>query len=157
MCLVCAPGGQGLRAFWSLLCSSATQHKGCSSLNCVQHLPECPPHPPTLGVSPADQSPGRDSEAWVPDSEERLILREEFTSRMHQRFLDGKDGDFDYRCFMPLPPRPPTQHPVALSCMPGPGISMEGLRVARRPQNSSRPWALGSDSLRVSDQPKISG
>ncbi|XP_016064724.1 PREDICTED: coiled-coil domain-containing protein 97 [Miniopterus natalensis] len=43
-----------------------------------------------------DQSPGRDSETWVPDSEERLILREEFTSRMHQRFLDGKDGDFDY-------------------------------------------------------------
>ncbi|XP_014323465.1 coiled-coil domain-containing protein 97 [Myotis lucifugus] len=43
-----------------------------------------------------DQSPGKDSEAWVPDSEERLILREEFTSRMHQRFLDGKDGDFDY-------------------------------------------------------------
>lgn len=43
-----------------------------------------------------DQRPDKDSEAWVPDSEERLILREEFTSRMHQRFLDGKDGDFDY-------------------------------------------------------------
>ncbi|XP_006901015.1 PREDICTED: coiled-coil domain-containing protein 97 [Elephantulus edwardii] len=43
-----------------------------------------------------DDSSSRDSEAWVPDSEERLILREEFTSRMHQRFLDGKDGDFDY-------------------------------------------------------------
>ncbi|XP_008581512.1 PREDICTED: coiled-coil domain-containing protein 97 isoform X2 [Galeopterus variegatus] len=43
-----------------------------------------------------DQRSGRDLEAWVPDSEERLILREEFTSRMHQRFLDGKDGDFDY-------------------------------------------------------------
>ncbi|XP_008046167.1 coiled-coil domain-containing protein 97 [Carlito syrichta] len=43
-----------------------------------------------------DQRSGKDSEAWVPDSEERLILREEFTSRMHQRFLDGKDGDFDY-------------------------------------------------------------
>ncbi|XP_004694198.1 PREDICTED: coiled-coil domain-containing protein 97 isoform X1 [Condylura cristata] len=42
------------------------------------------------------QRPGKDPEAWVPDSEERLILREEFTSRMHQRFLDGKDGDFDY-------------------------------------------------------------
>uniref|UniRef100_A0A452TH07 Coiled-coil domain containing 97 n=1 Tax=Ursus maritimus TaxID=29073 RepID=A0A452TH07_URSMA len=34
-----------------------------------------------------DQSPGKDSEAWVPDSEERLILREEFTSRMHHRPL----------------------------------------------------------------------
>uniref|UniRef100_UPI00403870C4 coiled-coil domain-containing protein 97 isoform X1 n=1 Tax=Callospermophilus lateralis TaxID=76772 RepID=UPI00403870C4 len=43
-----------------------------------------------------DQRAGKDSETWVPDSEERLILREEFTSRMHQRFLDGKDGDFDY-------------------------------------------------------------
>ncbi|KAI5932165.1 Coiled-coil domain-containing protein 97 [Manis javanica] len=43
-----------------------------------------------------DQRPSKDSEAWVPDSEERLILREEFTSRMHRHFLDGKDGDFDY-------------------------------------------------------------
>lgn len=53
---------------------------------------------PPLWVSTlTDQSSSKDSEAWVPDSEERLILREEFTSRMHQRFLDGKDGDFDYR------------------------------------------------------------
>uniref|UniRef100_A0A8C0J8K0 CCD97-like C-terminal domain-containing protein n=1 Tax=Chelonoidis abingdonii TaxID=106734 RepID=A0A8C0J8K0_CHEAB len=37
------------------------------------------------------------SDAWVPDTEEKAFLREEFTSRMHQRFLDGKDGDFDYR------------------------------------------------------------
>ncbi|KAL6083625.1 hypothetical protein STEG23_027616 [Scotinomys teguina] len=43
-----------------------------------------------------DQRSDKDSESWVPDSEERLILREEFTSRMHQRFLDGKDGGFDY-------------------------------------------------------------
>lgn len=50
------------------------------------------------GVPTADERSGKDLEAWVPDSEERLILREEFTSRMHQRFLDGKDGDFDYRC-----------------------------------------------------------
>lgn len=48
-----------------------------------------------LGIS-TDQRSDKDSEAWVPDSEERLILREEFTSRMHQRFLDGKDGGFDY-------------------------------------------------------------
>ncbi|XP_051845209.1 coiled-coil domain-containing protein 97 isoform X1 [Antechinus flavipes] len=40
--------------------------------------------------------PGQEEEVWVPDSEEKVILREEFTSRMHQRFLDGKDGDFDY-------------------------------------------------------------
>lgn len=69
-------------------------------------------HTPTLGVSPTDQRPGNDSEAWVPDSEERLILREEFTSRMHQRFLDGKDGDFDYRCSPALAPGPPARHPT---------------------------------------------
>uniref|UniRef100_A0A8C5KCW0 Coiled-coil domain containing 97 n=1 Tax=Jaculus jaculus TaxID=51337 RepID=A0A8C5KCW0_JACJA len=48
------------------------------------------------GDSEEDRRSSRDSETWVPDSEERLILREELTSRMHQRFLDGKDGDFDY-------------------------------------------------------------
>uniref|UniRef100_K7F555 Coiled-coil domain containing 97 n=1 Tax=Pelodiscus sinensis TaxID=13735 RepID=K7F555_PELSI len=36
------------------------------------------------------------SDSWVPDTEEKAFLREEFTSRMHQRFLDGKDRDFDY-------------------------------------------------------------
>ncbi|XP_068105556.1 coiled-coil domain-containing protein 97 isoform X2 [Hyperolius riggenbachi] len=30
------------------------------------------------------------------DSEERALMREEFVSRMHQRFLDGKDKHFDY-------------------------------------------------------------
>lgn len=64
---------------------SAIQHKGSSCLWTV--LSAClrvplTPHP--LWVSPlTDQSPGKDSEAWVPDSEERLILREEFTSRMY--------------------------------------------------------------------------
>ncbi|XP_044162457.1 coiled-coil domain-containing protein 97-like [Bufo gargarizans] len=29
-------------------------------------------------------------------NEERALMREEFVSRMHQRFLDGKDRDFDY-------------------------------------------------------------
>nr|XP_056702055.1 coiled-coil domain-containing protein 97 [Euleptes europaea] len=33
---------------------------------------------------------------WVPDREEKAFLREEFTSRMYQRFLDGKDRDFNY-------------------------------------------------------------
>ncbi|NXV98666.1 CCD97 protein, partial [Calonectris borealis] len=32
----------------------------------------------------------------VPDAAERAMLREEFISRMYQRFLDGEDGDFDY-------------------------------------------------------------
>lgn len=31
------------------------------------------------------------------DEEEKALLREEFTSRMYQRFLDGKDRDFNYR------------------------------------------------------------
>uniref|UniRef100_A0A8C5QEL7 Coiled-coil domain containing 97 n=1 Tax=Leptobrachium leishanense TaxID=445787 RepID=A0A8C5QEL7_9ANUR len=30
------------------------------------------------------------------NSEERALLREEFISQMHQRFLQGKDRDFDY-------------------------------------------------------------
>ncbi|XP_072919941.1 coiled-coil domain-containing protein 97 isoform X3 [Hemitrygon akajei] len=33
---------------------------------------------------------------WVPSDDEKIMLREEFVSRMHQRFLDGEDGDFDY-------------------------------------------------------------
>ncbi|XP_061453524.1 coiled-coil domain-containing protein 97 isoform X2 [Rhineura floridana] len=37
-----------------------------------------------------------DMDEWVPDQEEKAFLREEFTSRMYQRFLDGKDGDFNY-------------------------------------------------------------
>lgn len=33
---------------------------------------------------------------WKPTTEEKALLREEFISQMHQRFLDGKDEDFDY-------------------------------------------------------------
>ncbi|KAJ0058235.1 hypothetical protein NL108_009124, partial [Boleophthalmus pectinirostris] len=33
---------------------------------------------------------------WEPSAEEKAQLREEFISQMHQRFLDGKDKDFDY-------------------------------------------------------------
>jgi len=33
---------------------------------------------------------------WEPTTEEKAMLREEFLSQMHQRFLDGKD-DFNYR------------------------------------------------------------
>lgn len=51
--------------------------------------PLCPPLPDEEG----DSSP----DPWVPDAAERAMLREEFTSRMYQRFLDGEDGDFDYR------------------------------------------------------------
>ncbi|XP_063793903.1 coiled-coil domain-containing protein 97 isoform X2 [Pseudophryne corroboree] len=31
------------------------------------------------------------------DSEERVLMREELISRMHQRFLDGNDKNFDYK------------------------------------------------------------
>lgn len=34
---------------------------------------------------------------WVPDQGEKAYLREEFTSRMYQCFLDGKDRDFNYK------------------------------------------------------------
>ncbi|KAM9587046.1 coiled-coil domain-containing protein 97 isoform 2-T2 [Morphnus guianensis] len=44
------------------------------------------------GDEEGDSSP----DPWVPDAAERAMLREEFTSRMYQRFLDGEDGDFDY-------------------------------------------------------------
>ncbi|XP_069500503.1 coiled-coil domain-containing protein 97 isoform X2 [Ambystoma mexicanum] len=37
-----------------------------------------------------------EEEDWVPDGDEKAMLREEFVSRMHQCFLDGKDRDFDY-------------------------------------------------------------
>ncbi|KAL6103254.1 ccdc97 [Pungitius sinensis] len=33
---------------------------------------------------------------WAPTPEEKALLREEFISQMHQRFLDGKDKDFNY-------------------------------------------------------------
>lgn len=114
ICLVCALGGQR----WGHLghcCVPRTKEAAICS------LPKCTPHPHPLWVSPpTDQNPGKDSEAWVPNSEERLILREEFTTRMHQYFLDGKDGDFDYRCSRAPHPCPPTQHPTALGCMPDP-------------------------------------
>nr|XP_023969955.1 coiled-coil domain-containing protein 97-like [Chrysemys picta bellii] len=62
------------------------------------------PAPPRAGgggllsqsVAPWCEESSSASDAWVPDTEEKAFLREEFTSRMHQRFLDGKDGDFDY-------------------------------------------------------------
>lgn len=36
-----------------------------------------------------------------PTAEEKALLREEFITQMHQRFLDGKDKDFDYRLVTP--------------------------------------------------------
>ncbi|KAG8143538.1 hypothetical protein E2320_000751 [Naja naja] len=44
-----------------------------------------------------DQDFNPDADEWVPDEEEKAFLREEFTSRMYQRFLEGKDLDFNYR------------------------------------------------------------
>ncbi|KAG5832417.1 hypothetical protein ANANG_G00290940 [Anguilla anguilla] len=35
-------------------------------------------------------------EHWEPSAEEKALLREEFLTQMHQRFLDGKDKDFNY-------------------------------------------------------------
>ncbi|XP_056144245.1 coiled-coil domain-containing protein 97 [Lampris incognitus] len=37
-----------------------------------------------------------EKEEWEPNQEEKVMLREEFISQMHQRFLDGKDKDFNY-------------------------------------------------------------
>ncbi|XP_015680059.1 coiled-coil domain-containing protein 97 [Protobothrops mucrosquamatus] len=43
-----------------------------------------------------DQALNPDADEWVPDAEEKAFLREEFTSRMYQHFLEGKDLDFNY-------------------------------------------------------------
>ncbi|XP_042299533.1 coiled-coil domain-containing protein 97-like isoform X2 [Sceloporus undulatus] len=43
-----------------------------------------------------DRASDPNGDEWVPDQGEKAFLREEFTSRMYQRFLDGKDRDFDY-------------------------------------------------------------
>lgn len=40
---------------------------------------------------------GEQPKGWEPNAEEKALLREEFISQMHQRFLDGKDKDFNYR------------------------------------------------------------
>ncbi|KAG9343036.1 hypothetical protein JZ751_015254 [Albula glossodonta] len=37
-----------------------------------------------------------EEDKWEPSAEEKALLREEFVSQMHQRFLDGKDKDFNY-------------------------------------------------------------
>ncbi|XP_054615620.1 coiled-coil domain-containing protein 97 [Dunckerocampus dactyliophorus] len=43
-----------------------------------------------------DEDDGVQEKTWEPTSEEKALLREEFISQMHQRFLDGKDKDFNY-------------------------------------------------------------
>ncbi|XP_043933492.1 coiled-coil domain-containing protein 97 isoform X1 [Protopterus annectens] len=43
-----------------------------------------------------DAVPDTEPEEWIPNEEEKTMLREEFVSRMHQCFLDGKDKNFDY-------------------------------------------------------------
>lgn len=40
---------------------------------------------------------GRGAEEWEPNAQEKAMLREEFLSQMHERFLEGKDKDFNYR------------------------------------------------------------
>lgn len=37
-----------------------------------------------------------------PTPQEKALLREEFITQMHQRFLDGKDKDFNYRSAIKL-------------------------------------------------------
>ena len=39
---------------------------------------------------------GREGEQEC-SAQEKVLLREEFLSQMHQRFLDGRDKDFNYR------------------------------------------------------------
>ena len=44
-----------------------------------------------------DEDEDEAEEPHIPDAGELEVLREEFRSRMYQRFLDGEDRDFDYR------------------------------------------------------------
>lgn len=46
--------------------------------------------------SEEEESELQSDEEQEVNAEERALMREEFISRMHQRFLDGKDRDFDY-------------------------------------------------------------
>uniref|UniRef100_A0A669QLA9 CCD97-like C-terminal domain-containing protein n=1 Tax=Phasianus colchicus TaxID=9054 RepID=A0A669QLA9_PHACC len=72
-------------------------------------IPQTPPPPPndppsslvTGGPPPPTHTEEDEDEdeaegPHIPDAGEREVLREEFRSRMYQRFLDGEDGDFDY-------------------------------------------------------------
>ncbi|XP_041830264.1 coiled-coil domain-containing protein 97 [Melanotaenia boesemani] len=43
-----------------------------------------------------DDDVGVQRTEWEPTPAEKALLREEFISQMHQRFLDGKDKDFNY-------------------------------------------------------------
>ncbi|XP_008304120.1 coiled-coil domain-containing protein 97 isoform X1 [Stegastes partitus] len=43
-----------------------------------------------------DDDTGVQQKGWEPTPKEKTLLREEFISQMHQRFLDGKDKDFNY-------------------------------------------------------------
>ncbi|XP_046691298.1 coiled-coil domain-containing protein 97 isoform X1 [Silurus meridionalis] len=49
----------------------------------------------------AEQEEEEDDEAptqseWEPTAEEKAMLKEEFLTQMHQRFLEGRDKDFNY-------------------------------------------------------------
>lgn len=48
-------------------------------------------------VPATDESKPQQQQDEKPTPEEKALLREEFITQMHQRFLDGKDKDFDYR------------------------------------------------------------
>ncbi|XP_065511308.1 coiled-coil domain-containing protein 97 [Caloenas nicobarica] len=65
--------------------------------------PEPPPDPPSLAqllLRSLDREPPQEDDSSDEDGDppagERLMLRQEFITRMYQRFLDGEDSDFDY-------------------------------------------------------------
>ncbi|XP_061906530.1 coiled-coil domain-containing protein 97 [Entelurus aequoreus] len=43
-----------------------------------------------------EEDAGVQEKTWEPTNEEKALLREEFISQMHQRFLNGNDKDFNY-------------------------------------------------------------
>lgn len=61
----------------------------CGQPGVTERPPKTPPE--------EDEDEDEAEEPHIPDAGELEVLREEFRSRMYQRFLDGEDRDFDYR------------------------------------------------------------
>ncbi|KAM9844142.1 coiled-coil domain-containing protein 97 [Aulostomus maculatus] len=85
-----APGG-GTGGLANLLLNSYQERLIQSRLQEEQEREECAEE-----EEEEDEDNRVQEKPWEPTSEEKALLREEFISQMHQRFLDGKDKDFNY-------------------------------------------------------------
>lgn len=69
----------------------------------TNHRPSliAPVFPPSVIVFPSVLDHPVQRQEEEPTPQEKALLREEFITQMHQRFLDGKDKDFNYRSATP--------------------------------------------------------